>query len=542
MYRWSLILALFVGCGSAQPSADGSLDAGADSAPNDGDAEDQSDGEDATADLSDLADAVDGTDPDATEDTDVGPGPAYGYVPPPPGEVSPVLQAETWKTHYVEDIQPYWTDPAALGTPAGNYPTYRTMTGAPTAPTTRYPRMIARQIYTYAMGYALTGDVALLGRAAVGVDWLERHALDPAGGCYATLDANGVPDTAAPKTAQDQAYCALGFAAWFFVTRDPDAEQAVLSLRDLLRDPAAYWDEDGGRIRDGLTADLRTEVDVDDDGGWELVAQLDAINAFMLLVQPVLTSPERRVQFLDDLRLLGTAMVEHFHADGTFWGVHNRLGEYGARHADFGHGLKSFWMLLQIDKRLPDHPFKPLLEAEMGPALARAYDAQNGSWAKRPTGATTVEYGSDWWIYAEADQTAATFNLRDHTWTPRLERTWAGWRRDYVDRSRDVREVIPSIDRQGAWVWDWTDDDNAKCNQWKNGFHATEHAVVGYVLGAHLEGTPAVLHFAPVERPDDFLAVPYVFEGREVSRAAGAPIELRAATHTPVAVGFREIW
>lgn len=487
--------------------------------------------------------AVDpGGEPDAGQDPghDAGaPPPVYGHLPPPPGPVPEELRGDHWRQHFLQDVLPFWIMPEALGEPPGNYPTYRGMDGSLSSSTDRRPRMISRQIYTYSMGYLLTGQPQLLDYAQAGVDWLLAHALDAGyGGCHTLLDAAGNPLGDDPKTAQDTAYCALGLAAWFFVTRDPTAETALLGLRDLLRDPATFWDADNERIRDALSEDLAAEIDLEGDGGWELVAQLDAINAFMLLAQPVLTDAARRAEMLADLQTLSRTLVDHFHADGMFWGVHNKHGEYGSKHADFGHALKSFWMLLQVDKRLQEHPFRSLLEAELAPALERAWDSDYGRWAKRPTGADSVEYGSDWWIYAEADQLAATFHLHDHRFADRLASSWPNWHADYVDRTRPAREVVPGVDRDGSWVWSWTDGDTAKCNHWKNGFHSTEHALVGYLLGRYLEDLPAALYFAPLADPDGFVAVPYVFTGDEASRESLGTTEVGGETLTRVRVEF----
>jgi hypothetical protein len=301
------------------------------------------------------------------------------------------------------------------------------------------------------------------------------------------------------------------------VTRDPEAEAAVLATRDLLFDPARYWDAEHGRIRDAMTAGLTAEAFVSGPGSWELVAQLDPVTAFLLLVQPVLTEPARREQVLGDLRTLALRIRGSFFADGYFWGTTGGIGNWGGRHNDFGHMLKARWALLQIDKRLPDHPLEAFLAAEVGAAYAQAYDAEQGRWAKRPTSTASVEYGSDWWGYAIADQLAATLALRDPAAIPVVARTSARVRSDYVDRTRPAREVVPSIRRDGSWVSGWSDGDTAKANEWKSGYHTTEHALVMLLLGHYLAGTPAPLHFVfPADRVEELAArsVPYTFLGR----------------------------
>ncbi len=461
-----------------------------------------------------FADALDGLTPEIAPEIALEPDAAERPVVPES------LRGATWRAHLEADILPFWTTDAALGTPPGNYPTYRGMDGTPQNPTERRPRMISRQIYLYVVAFLMTGDAAHLDRARAGVEWLLAHAIDEHGACHARLNADGSPAGDDPKTAQDVAYCGLGLAAWTFLTRDPAAEAAVLKMRDLLFDPTRFWDADNGRIRDALSADLTTEVDVEGDGGWELVAQLDAINALLLLVQPVVSEPARREQLLDDLRTLSNVLVDRFLADGIFWGVHSQTGQFGGKHVDFGHTLKSYWMIGLVDARLSDHPFASLSDAG-AEQLLRAWDDAHGRWAKRPTSATEVEYGSDWWVYAEADQLAATLSLTDPTWTERVAMSAGHWIDDYVDRTRPAREVVPGVDREGKWVWDWTDTDTAKCNHWKSGFHTAEHALVMYLVGSVHEGKAPQLYFAPVEgTPADFEAPAYVFSGNESGREA----------------------
>lgn len=491
----------------------------------------------------DVASEVDGLADTIPEVADAALGDeVYGPREPPPGEVPEALRGAAWASHYQADLAPYWTMTAALGTPVGNYPTFRAMNGLPTGSTRRRPRMISRQIFAYVVGYLMSGDEALLGHAEAGVAWLRAHAIDrERGGCHPELEADGTP-VEGVRTAQDQAYCMLGLAAWVFATRDPDAEADLLAGRDLLFDPNRFWDAGAGRVRDALDATLSTEVDLEGDGGWELVAQLDPINAFLLLAQPVLAHPEDRDRFLADMRALAETLIEHFHQGDFFWGVSTRRGEYRSKHADFGHAMKSVWMLLEVDKRLPDHPFHEVAIATGDALVARAFDGDFGRWAKRPTSDAEVEYGSDWWIYAEADQLTATLNLVDARYDDLLTQTQAHWLEDYVDK-RYAGEVVPSIKRDGTWAWGWPPGDTAKCNEWKSGYHSSEHALVLSILGHQREGGEVELHFAvPVDAAAAFIARPYVFHGREVARTPGDTIEVGGRTLREVAVRFRDIY
>jgi len=475
-----------------------------------------------------------------------GPGPepdSYAYAAPPKEAVPGGLDAATWRTHLVEDLLPFWTMESAKGMPVGNFPTYRGMDGSVQGKTTRKPRMIGRQVFTYCIGFLLTGDETLLDLARAGTRWLLDHARDPRGGYFADLDETGAQYQDADKTSQDLAYAVMGIAAYYYVTRDPEAEAAVLAARDLLFDKDRYWDANNGRIKDGMNGALTTETYMGEPGSWELVAQLDPVTAFLLLVQPVLSDPARRDQALGDLRALAMRIHDSFWKDGIFWGSTGAVGHYGTMHTDFGHILKSYWALLLIDKRLDDHPLRKF-EAESAPVtLKMAYDDALGRWAKAPTSATTVSYGSDWWAYAEADQLAATLSLHDPKWISVVSATSSHFRTDFVDRTRAARELVPSISRGGKWSFNWSDLDTAKCNEWKNGFHGAEHALVMNLFGHWIENTPATLYFAlPADKVEAQAAVsqPYTLLGRvtgvEDVRALGGD-----ATRRVVRVSFTEL-
>ncbi|HRE87765.1 MAG TPA: hypothetical protein PK095_01380, partial [Myxococcota bacterium] len=53
----------------------------------------------------------------------------YGPGERPSAALPAVLSGDTWRTHWTNDIKPYWVSAAALGDPVGNYPTYRGMDG-----------------------------------------------------------------------------------------------------------------------------------------------------------------------------------------------------------------------------------------------------------------------------------------------------------------------------------------------------------------------------------------------------------------------------
>jgi len=229
---------------------------------------------------------------------------------------------ERWKEHLEKDLLPFWTVPDALGTPRGNFPTYRCNDGrlidperpCPEAQDPRglvkegleeqYVRMMGRQAYFYGVAYHLLGDPALLELARDGVDYLRRHALSPGTGSAATRLRDGEP--AGPpdleRTAQDLAYAQVGMAMYYYLTRDPEVLRDIVRLKHHIFEN--YWDEGFGMMRWTVRGEDRERK--------ELVAQLDQVNAYLLLLTPILPEPERGQWKADLVRLAGVLRRRFF--------------------------------------------------------------------------------------------------------------------------------------------------------------------------------------------------------------------------------------
>jgi len=99
------------------------------------------------------------------------------------------------------------------------------------------------------------------------------------------------------------------------------------------------------------------------------------------------------------------------------------------------------------------------------------------------------------------------------------------------------------VDRTGNWVYPWPNSDTAKCNEWKNGFHAAEHALVMYLFSHYLAATPAPLYFALPAADVAALAAlsrPYTFLGRVAQVEDLRPLASDATRHV-VRVSFDQL-
>ncbi|MEO0970601.1 MAG: hypothetical protein AAFX80_20310, partial [Cyanobacteria bacterium J06639_18] len=221
-----------------------------------------------------------------------------------------VPKGDRWIQHLNEDLLPFWTESTALGT-NGNFPTYRCNDGSlydPDQPCEEladpipgivkldreYVRAKSRQVFAYGVAYNLTGNSKYLAYAKAGVDYLRANALidHGKGGAYTYFDKEGIgkPEKA-KRISQDMTYALSGLAFFYYLTRDSDVLQDIVNVKNYIFD--YYYDQEWDLMS-------WTKVDYIDyknpDGTVEkvssqqreLVAQLDQVYAYMMLLTPIL--------------------------------------------------------------------------------------------------------------------------------------------------------------------------------------------------------------------------------------------------------------
>lgn len=433
---------------------------------------------------------------------------------------------ERWLRHFREDLLPFWNLPDAWGSPRGDFPTFRGNDGKvvdwakPPAELAdapgwikaefgrEYVRMKSRQTYFYGVAYHLTGDPKMLELAREGVAFIRSKALDPATGSAVSWFEKGEPKPEVlARTSQDLAYAELGMAMYWYLTRDEAVLADIRRLKEHIF--SQYWNPDWQALR------WVVKEDADKDQlRQELVAQLDQVNAYLLLVTPLLPPRERRA-WTADLKRLATVMVKDYHdADRhLFWGTIDDPAQkrLGSRHTDFGHTAKAYWMLERIGRLTHDQALIDLATAGAQAVLKQAYLPDSGTWGSRLGRDGSVDSGKEWWIYAELDQLAETLALRDPAQAAPLPRTADFWFRRMVD---PVSHEVWG----GAGGPDFEPWEGPKIHQWKSGYHSAEHALVGYLTAQALHHQPAVLYFAPKD-PKAVLR-PYFFDGRLAKRTS----------------------
>ena len=454
-------------------------------------------------------------------------------VQPPRLAASALPSLDRWRHHVTDEIMPFWLTPDALGTPVGNFPTFRCNDGTafhPEAPCPElakppgwivpelgrdYTRMKSRQTFLYGVAFHITGEERYLEYARAGVTWLRAHAYEHDTGSAVTYWVDGKPGPPPDqRTTQDLAYAQVGLAFYYYLTRDPDVLADLLRLEHHIM--TRYWEPSavspGGMLRWQL-ADGDTPGDARRQ---ELVSQLDQINAYMLLLAPLLEDAKVARDWQRDLVLLARVVKDQFFAPerGMFRGTLGNPAEQrlGGRHNDFGHSMKSLWMLYLTGQLTGQADLLELARPRIAPLLARAAQP-SGCWASGLEDDGELDRGSQWWIFAELDQAAATLAGREAVPAPYagyLAKSYACWFTRFVDpRHHDVWPGVPA---------DWTETSFAeheplKIFHWKNGYHVMEHALVAMITTAGLTGQPLPLYYAFVKPPPRARIQPYYFTG-----------------------------
>lgn len=455
--------------------------------------------------------------------------------------VPPVLTGATWLAHHRDDLMPYWDMPEALGEPLGNFPSFRGRSGELLPEqTNRGTSTLARGVYGYSLAFLLTGQERYLTYARAGLTWIEAKAADPVhGGYFNRLRLNGEPINAqARKDVFDLASVGMAYAMYFNVTRDPAAEAHLLEIRDLLFDK--YYDGATSRVKDALRFDLTTEVDTRDaagpDGG-DITDLLVPGTGMFLTTTDILTAPERRAQFRDDLRRLTEILISRHKNSADepgnrwmFWGRTARFGRFDAGETDFGHVIKSYAMIHNANQKFADRPWDGLAE-DRTTMLDLAWDDEAARWNQEPTSFAPVEVRRDsaWWMHDEADQLLAALDLTDDfAHRDRLARSAQSFLDVYVDRDPafPVRETFRRVSRTPG------ETSLEKSFFGKNMLHNPEHALIMYLHGTAMEREPARLHYAfPADLALTAVAKPYWFDASGETRTDLGPLGVLPGHH-----------
>jgi uncharacterized protein (TIGR03437 family) len=464
--------------------------------------------------------------------------------------LSSLPTGERWLAHLNNDLLPFWTMPSALGNPLGSFPSTRCDDGSlldfanPCPPIAgnaylltpaQYLVPLSRQTYGYGVAYHLTGNTAYLDYMNAGIAYLRQYAIDPDGGMFEYQDlTTGLwyPDRFY-RDPQQLGYGLLGMAFYYYLTRDDAVLQDILTIKNYIFD--SYYNQSLGAMQWLLANDDGTLAD-----SKQLVADLDQMNTYLVLLTPLLAEPYQS-QWMQTLTMDAHSIL------GTFYSPGDNLcflqadtpqeTDLNYTGVDVGHTSKALWMLRWTGLLTGDQGLASFAGANARRLLDRAYMPESdgsGSWAEGVLQGGALDTSKTWWVYAELDQLSGTLALSDVAAGRYLPQTTAYWFNYFVDHQfGEVWNGVnyPANTPQQSYPKSW---------QWKNAYHDFEHTLVGYITSQWLLGQPVTLHYAFTQPVDQSTIHPYYFSSTIDSLKVTQDSQgnsYQAVTFHPVKVG-----
>ncbi|MDD6176989.1 MAG: AGE family epimerase/isomerase [Ruminobacter sp.] len=417
-----------------------------------------------------------------------------------------------WLNH-AKELEKFWVMPEAYGNPVGNFPTWRCNNGklrneqkcpeefkAPDfLPYTKYNfvRMISRQTFGYGALFNLTGNPELLRLHKAGVNYLIKEAKDPQGGFYSIISKDGekLPPQL-ERTSQDVAYALLGLSMNAYLTNDPEVLKIIEETYDYIYN--TYYDPQKNLLKWVLE-----DSEFDKKEQVELVAQLDQLNAYLLLCWR-LVPPKNQAKWTKTIQNTIKMINDNFYQKdkNIFLGcTHSESCKevFTGRHLDYGHRIKTFWMEYLVSLGLGDEQLKEFAQKGMIETLDKALTLNKYEWFESDTSDE-----ASWWVAAELDQASLTLALAR---VKKMPDTLFNWIENRVDH--EYGEL----------------NDGLKTHPWRNAYHSTEHALIGYITTQGiraqyckrstgcLKDNQVDLYFAPKDISKNLILTPYIFSG-----------------------------
>jgi hypothetical protein len=312
-----------------------------------------------------------------------------------------------------------------------------------------------------------------------GIDFIRQNAMDRVNGGMKTTQ-NLSKDIWGPsselRTPQQLAYGLLGMAFYYYLTRDADVLRDVLTIKDYIF--SKYGASPGALHWQPLLGTIRPREDK------HLVAQLDQMNTYLVLLTPLLPEPIRS-EWKESLVRVSKVMIDQFYSSA------DRLFFLSANlPTDFGHNAKALWMIRWTGLITGHSELVAFAQDNAKALLQRAYLNNCGCWGEGLLAGGTVDVNTAWWTYAELDQLAGTLATVNITFAQYLPSAYNYWFTYFVDKehgevwnSVDGKTHVPERKLPKEW-------------EWKNAYHSFEHALVGYIVGQQLNNLQVTLYYA----------------------------------------------
>ena len=416
------------------------------------------------------------------------------------------ISPEVWKNHVVQDLMKFWDKPEITDMKDGLFPTYVTNDGRVIPEDEKSPefdealkyddtkglvdrgniyiRAHSRLTYAFGIAFHMTGKKHYLEICRKGAMAL-MQAFDGNYGMHVTknIKSGRFDCDYKCRTSQDLAYGLTGLGMYYFLTHDNTVLYRIVQLKDFIF--CLYMDDARGYLTWLPSKQKDSEV--------QIVAQLDQLYAYMLMLTPALPEPFKS-QWKKDMKKIVDILITQFYSERYkfFWGIDSdaRSMQLGTDHTDFGHSVKTFWVILKVGELLGEPFYIQFARENIDKILEKAYLKETGSWARRFVNDKELDVDKEWWILAELDQAAEILAIHDPTYYEYLNNTHRYWF-DHM------------VDKENGEIWHYVDGKTnqpllkyPKAHNWKTSLHSFEHALFGYMTASMAKDENFDLYYA----------------------------------------------
>ncbi|MGN0641349.1 MAG: hypothetical protein ACI4JT_10415 [Oscillospiraceae bacterium] len=464
------------------------------------------------------------------------------------------LEPVDWINHLENDLMKFWNKSGAKDMSDGLFPTYLSAKGEKLSDLEELPEEIkaalecddtkgiidlennyvrahSRLTYAYGIAYHMTGKTEYLELCRKGAYALSDAFDSSCGGMYTrkNIKTDEWDSDKNARTSQDLAYGITGMGMYYFLTRDEFILEKIIQAKNYIF--STYYDEEKGYF-----TWYPKSVE---DNQTQLVAQLDQLYAYMLMLTPCLPEPYKS-EWKSDMKNIADILIERFYSENNlFWGVVNDTEKMslGGGHNDFGHSVKTLWVIEKVGQIIDEPFYIDFARSRIKGIIENAYLPENGTWASRFKADGTLDKNKEWWIYAELDQAAEIMSINNPMYYEYLNNTQRYW-------------LNTMTDKENGEIWHYVDSDgNAnicypKTHCWKTSLHSFEHALFSYMTAAQLKGEDFELYYAfPEDEKITANSVePYMFSANMVSAEKGESIEGMSAGSCVYKVVFNQLY
>lgn len=409
--------------------------------------------------------------------------------------ISDIPRGEFWIKQGTDQVLDSWTR-HAMDSSSGIFYTFLDREWNPYKGNVIHPGMISRHVFSYSVGYLLTGEEKYLERASGIVDYLLENGWDREyGGWFNALDRKGnIVDSA--KDGFLQPYAITGLTMYYFVTHDKEVLEYIEQSNRIMEKYA--WDSIYGGYYRSLNRDLSVQ-ETDKD----FSPQLAPVSGYLIYLY--LTTGYD--VYLEQMEKIINTVIDSMSMPGEPWILErfDRSWNYtqetraDSTEINTGHNIEVVWMLLRLYELTGNENYLKKARDLQEPLYTFGVSEDTGIWYQR-LGRTDPAHhnnSSPWWIQAYGNMLSLYlyYATGKDRYLEVYQKGAGAWNRFFIDDEYGGAFLTVNIDGSV--------EKGSKAVRSKTSYHSLEHAMLNYIYtNLWVMDKPVKLHFY-IEEPGD---------------------------------------